>query len=248
MPRRTIRGSRRSPTSRSTSWSAKDDFTLEPTTAEVIAAEARRAHGPPADRARMDARDRAALASTRSQPERTRRHAHTRARFGVEGHEPRLPRPPRVLGRVEDAGQSQSAERGYDLVPQGFAVPLQAYQDFIEHPPNADVRAKIDELVTRRAGRRALAEAAQRARRRHPVRDHGGVLPARCARASPAPSSTLALPGVEKIKVRSSANAEDVPNFDGAGLHDSFAADTDKRDRPDRAVPRRGRMTAMTAT
>ena len=40
------------------------------------------------------------------------------------------------------------------------------------------------------------------------------------------------LPGVEKIKVRSSANAEDVPNFDGAGLHDSFA-DTDKDDLPD---------------
>ncbi len=39
---------------------------------------------------------------------------------------------------------------------------------------------------------------------------------------------------MEKIKVRSSANAEDVPNFDGAGLHDSFAADTEKRDRPDR--------------
>ena len=37
---------------------------------------------------------------------------------------------------------------------------------------------------------------------------------------------------MEKIKVRSSANAEDIPNFDGAGLHDSFAADTDKRDRP----------------
>ena len=32
--------------------------------------------------------------------------------------------------------------------------------------------------------------------------------------------------------MRSSANAEDIPNFDGAGLHDSFAADTDKRDRP----------------
>ncbi len=32
------------------------------------------------------------------------------------------------------------------------------------------------------------------------------------------------LPGVKKVKVRSSANAEDIPNFDGAGLHDSFAA------------------------
>jgi phosphoenolpyruvate synthase/pyruvate phosphate dikinase len=38
------------------------------------------------------------------------------------------------------------------------------------------------------------------------------------------------LPGVKKIKVRSSANAEDVPNFDGAGLHDSFSAKTGKDD------------------
>ena len=32
------------------------------------------------------------------------------------------------------------------------------------------------------------------------------------------------MPGVEKVKVRSSSNAEDIPNFDGAGLHDSFSA------------------------
>ena len=41
-------------------------------------------------------------------------------------------------------------------------------------------------------------------------------------------------------QVRSSANAEDVPNFDGAGLHDSFAADTDQAGPPDSSVPRRG--------
>lgn len=39
--------------------------------------------------------------------------------------------------------------------------------------------------------------------------------------------------GVEKLKVRSSSNAEDIPNFDGAGLHDSFSAEFDKVDRPD---------------
>ncbi len=54
------------------------------------------------------------------------------------------------------------------------------------------------------------------------------------------------LPGVEKVKVRSSANAEDIPNFDGAGLHDCFAADTDKHDDPDNAVPRRARRTRRT--
>ncbi|MFZ1410297.1 MAG: PEP/pyruvate-binding domain-containing protein, partial [Micropruina sp.] len=41
-----------------------------------------------------------------------------------------------------------------------------------------------------------------------------------------------ALPGVEKLKVRSSSNAEDIPNFDGAGLHDSFSASLDKKDDP----------------
>jgi hypothetical protein len=39
------------------------------------------------------------------------------------------------------------------------------------------------------------------------------------------------LPGVEKIKVRSSANAEDIPGFDGAGLHDSFSANPEKKDK-----------------
>ena len=38
-----------------------------------------------------------------------------------------------VLGTVDDPG-SPSAERGYDLVPAGFAVPLQAYADFVDAP------------------------------------------------------------------------------------------------------------------
>ena len=57
-----------------------------------------------------------------------------------------------VLGRVGDAG-SPSAERGYDLVPQGFAVPLQAYRDFVDHPPNSDIRELLDRSDRRRAGR-----------------------------------------------------------------------------------------------
>ena len=39
------------------------------------------------------------------------------------------------------------------------------------------------------------------------------------------------MPDVEKIKVRSSANAEDIPGFDGAGLHDSFSANPEKKDK-----------------
>ena len=39
-------------------------------------------------------------------------------------------------------------------------------------------------------------------------------------------------PDVKKLKVRSSANAEDIPGFDGAGLHDSYSVKTKVRDDP----------------
>jgi pyruvate,water dikinase len=37
---------------------------------------------------------------------------------------------------------------------------------------------------------------------------------------------------MEKMKFRSSANAEDIPNFDGAGLHDSFSVKLSSTDEP----------------
>jgi hypothetical protein len=42
-----------------------------------------------------------------------------------------------------------------------------------------------------------------------------------------------ALPGITKLKVRSSANAEDLSDFDGAGLYDSFSARTNVADNAD---------------
>ena len=36
------------------------------------------------------------------------------------------------------------------------------------------------------------------------------------------------VPAVKKVKIRSSANAEDIVGFDGAGLHDSFGAKVEK--------------------
>ena len=41
------------------------------------------------------------------------------------------------------------------------------------------------------------------------------------------------VPIMEKMKFRSSANAEDIPNFDGAGLHDSFAVKLSSTDNAD---------------
>ena len=39
----------------------------------------------------------------------------------------------KVLGRVEDTG-SASARFGYDLVPDGFGIPLSFYRNLVEHP------------------------------------------------------------------------------------------------------------------
>jgi pyruvate, water dikinase len=135
-----------------------------------------------------------------------------------------------VLGTVDDPG-SPSADRGYNLVPAGFGVPLQAYADFVAHPPNSDIRALIDKLVSDvQGGQLSPKELATRSEEvQHAFL--AGSFPPGALEAIRAKLDEV-LPGVEKIKVRSSANAEDIPNFDGAGLHDSFAADTDKRDRP----------------
>jgi phosphoenolpyruvate synthase/pyruvate phosphate dikinase len=154
-----------------------------------------------------------------------RRYGSKAANLGFLAH--RL-----VLGRVAEVG-SPSAIKGYELVPQGFAVPLQYYVDFVNHAPNTDLRARLTDLIEAENG----AELSPRERSEKVSQVQAAFL------AAELPENALqrlrakldeVLPGVEKVKIRSSANAEDVPNFDGAGLHDSFAADTDKDDLPDR--------------
>lgn len=206
-----------------------DDFLIEPTTEKVVAAKlAERLDRPLValtwePETDLRSHDEIAAGTLGEARAFAARYGSKAANIGFLAHR-------EVLGRVGDAG-SPSAERGYDLVPQGFAIPLQAYRDFVEHPPNSDVRALIDSFVEdEQAG--ALSPK-QRAERVEAIQD--------AIMAASFPPGALerirakideVIPGVEKIKVRSSANAEDVPNFDGAGLHDSYAADTGKRDRP----------------
>ncbi len=137
-----------------------------------------------------------------------------------------------VLGRYAQP-DSQSRRAGYDLAPFGFGVPVQRYRDFLA--ANPEVRAKVDALVTAEKrgdlssnDRAALAEAAQRA--------------FYAARVPPSQLSEInaeigflsaRFPAVTELKFRSSANAEDIPNFDGAGLHDSFSVKLAARDNPD---------------
>jgi hypothetical protein len=139
-----------------------------------------------------------------------------------------------VLGRNSQAG-SQSARAGYDLTPQGFAIPTQYYRDMLALPANARLRSTIDAFVIQEKSgiltpneRRKLSNEIQQSfyQAQVPPVQLAGI-------NAQVEKLKLLAPGVEKLKVRSSANAEDIPNFDGAGLHDSFSAKLSSADNPD---------------
>jgi hypothetical protein len=139
-----------------------------------------------------------------------------------------------VLGRVNQPG-SQSQKAGYDLVPQGFAIPPQWYRDFVDAQENATLKSKIDALVVKEKEgnlspneRRTLAAEIQQ------LFYVGRVPAAQLAKVNAEVAKLKQLePLMEKMKFRSSANAEDIPNFDGAGLHDSFSVKLSSVDQPD---------------
>jgi hypothetical protein len=136
---------------------------------------------------------------------------------------------PSVLGRKQDA-ESPSGRVGYDLVPGGFGIPQQVYRNLVAYKPNGELRRLLAELIA--AEKAGTLSGAERARRVQEVQ--AAFL------AAEFPKDDLErihdrleelLPDADKIKVRSSANAEDIPGFDGAGLHDSFSAKPGKKDK-----------------
>ena len=135
-----------------------------------------------------------------------------------------------VLGTTRDGG-SLSSRYGYDIVPRGLGLPFTLYRTFVAHPPNAELRtalaALIADLVDNKLDPKSFDARAKEVRGLFLTSEFP---PAEIERIRA--SVTAALPGVPKIKVRSSSNAEDMPHFDGAGLYTSFAATLTKDDDP----------------
>ena len=137
----------------------------------------------------------------------------------------------KVLGRASDAS-SLSHQMGYDLVPGGIGVPLKFYRDFVDLPANAELKSKIDALIE--AEKSGTLSGNQRLAMVKDVQAsfYTAEFPAGMVDTIKSKLATV-IPGVDKLKVRSAANAEDVPNFDGAGLYDSFSANLTKTDNAD---------------
>lgn len=128
----------------------------------------------------------------------------------------------KVLGRVSDPN-SPSHQLGYDLVPQGFGAPLTWYRWLVSSNPL--LNSTLTDLITQeRAG---MLSPRQRRDKSAIVRSlfYNATIPAAVAAELAAQVKSLKkrLPGIKKLKCRSSANAEDIVGFDGAGLHDSFS-------------------------
>jgi len=138
----------------------------------------------------------------------------------------------KVLGRLTHP-DSTSRRFGYELAPFGFGIPVQRYRDFLAHNPA--VKSLVEAFVADEKGgalspneRRTRVDAVQAA-------FYAGRVPdAQLAEVSAEVASLAArFPTMDELKFRSSANAEDIPNFDGAGLHDSFSVKLAARDNPD---------------
>jgi len=136
-----------------------------------------------------------------------------------------------ALGRAATS-TSASAPFGYDLTPRGFGIPVKAYRDFIAAPENTAIKAAVDELIALEKGgglspldRDAKVTALQNL-------FYKGKVPGTLVADVTARLGAI-MPGVDKFKFRSSATSEDVPNFNGAGLYDSFSIEPVKVDNPD---------------
>ena len=136
-----------------------------------------------------------------------------------------------TLGRYENT-TSISRQHGYDLSPRGFGIPVKFYRDFLNAPQNAALKVMVNDLIAAEKGG-ALSPADRNAK----------VLAVQNAFYTATVPGTLVAdvtarlaavsPGVVDFKFRSSATSEDIANFNGAGLYDSFAVDATKADNAD---------------
>ena len=157
---------------------------------------------------------------------------HDGGRFGGKAAGLGFLASPTVLGRFAQP-DSHSRRLGYDLAPFGFGVPVQRYRDFLAENPI--VRAKVDALAAaEKAGGLSTNDRAALSTDLQKAFYSGRVPEAELAEVvSEVGKLAVRFPSMDELKFRSSANAEDIPSFDGAGLHDSFSVKLSARDNPD---------------
>lgn len=153
------------------------------------------------------------------------------------------------LAHPKVAGMESPLQRkfGYRLTPMGFGVPLTNYNQFMKEAFEKDSQLKdtYNQLINAEMGLNGAAPLTAPQRRELIAKLKAGIMaaaiPQGLYRKIHAEMLKLkqrvqaAYPGVEldKLKIRSSSNAEDIEGFNGAGLHDSYSAKISKSDAAD---------------
>ncbi|MBC7457492.1 MAG: hypothetical protein H7235_04390 [Bdellovibrionaceae bacterium] len=140
--------------------------------------------------------------------------------------------------KMAGLGSSIQNQMGYRLTPIGFGVPVSAYTNFVNS--NLELKNKIQFLVESEMGIKGKVPLSPK-QRIEMIKVIQGMfyeteIPLELAQKMSEQvkelqaTAELTYPKskVKKLKIRSSANAEDIPNFDGAGLHSSFSAEIDQ--------------------
>ncbi len=119
----------------------------------------------------------------------------------------------------------------YDPVPDGLGIPFSYYLAVVK--ANPDLAQLIDKLAEDEVSN-ALIDENVRATRTAEVREAflNAAVPPELLQAVVAKMKQVD-PKAEEWKIRSSGNAEDRDDFDGAGLHDSYSSKLSKNDTPD---------------
>lgn len=129
---------------------------------------------------------------------------------------------------------------GYRLSPLGFGVSLSAYRRFVKHNYDGAFREKLDKILLTEMELEGSSPLPSKEKRAlvNELRSLflNAELPQELYLEISAQMTRLKndvasqYPGValNKIKIRSSANTEDIDGFNGAGLHDSFSAKLSK--------------------
>ena len=194
-----------------------DGFVIEATTADVVHAKLAEKLSRPWETLDVDA-----LAVTTSYDDMCPADAADclgrAAQWGGKAGNTGFLRHPSVLGSVNAFG-SLAHRLGYEVAPAGVGVPVQIYFDFIANNPETEA-AIADFIAAEKAGLLSVRERVDALKAIQAMimdDDFGDDVVEEIQSLA-----VGALGPVENLKVRSSANAEDIPGFDGAGLYDSF--------------------------
>ena len=143
---------------------------------------------------------------------------------------------------ITGIGSKLQTEYKYRMTPIGFAIPVQYYFDFLKENPS--LKALVDDLIKHemRLDGAAPFTSLELVKKVDEIQNlfyksnlpkgMAELLAKKASELKEFAAKTFPNSPIKKVKVRSSANAEDIPQFDGAGLHSSYSAKIEKIDDP----------------